>query len=933
MTKSARTLIDEAQQALLGSTINFLKYNLPANIPVLDDLDWQACLQLTITNYNELRCDMPRSWRTYLFEAKDIRNKFAHDHKFTYNETERALGTLLLVAEGLDAAAAVENVKQIQNTFQMDRMRELRSTVTPRQKKNDNGLNSKLAYGLPSWREIITPRDEVINGEFTAATFAINLHDVVHGKPNPQDKIKSIYRDPTRFFDNTYLTAGIQSLLEDAVRRLRGEQTTEIYNIRTSFGGGKTHALLALYHLFSPDQYTSNAVDDLLARNNLNKPEKPVSRAVLVGNGWSPHEATQHPDGTTTHTAWGRLAYQLGGKEAYELFRYEDENAKPPSIDKLRNLFDQFGPCLILLDEWARYLGQIDRTDENPGCGGNYTQNHGFLQTLTEAVGASRTSLLVVSLPQGGIEGNVSETGGAQGDQALRDLESVLKRNARAWSPATPRESFAIVQTRLFKINEMTKEQHAKFDAVMTNTKGAYNTRATIYPVIARQPGYKEELAAAYPIHPTMLSTLSETWAAGGRFQRTRGSLQLIAAIVKSLWENEHDLPFIMLGDVPLKQSEVRGNLLSALQNEQGWSAVIDADIDSDTAIANSIDTENKNTQQMSQRVARTLFMTTAPRIGPNKNENIEKLAVGISELALAAAPPLTINTNAVTDAMLEYTRKGKYVHTLHDKYWFDLDANLNSLAEERAKALHDEEVTLAIGQLLKRETDIDPTSVGIQNYKLGPLSDLNPSNDACLFYFVTSHTHDNTEQSEVMKELNRLINGIMANRNNFIAVVPDKEMYERLEKHVRYLIAWEKLNEKEGNDFRASDQAIIKENVKKYARSTDLILRSTWKWLLHATQIPGENTCTIATSETSRPSADAKETSLLAKVYYAVVKKIWYMQLGPNHLIKDLKSARRWNDNEDDIPLREIANYYAQQPYFLRISKRSALEQTIRDA
>ncbi len=82
--------------------------------------------------------------------------------------------------------------------------------------------------------ELTDPRDEVLSGELSEDLFAARLKDVIDGNADP------VYQDSTRFFANTYPTAGLRSLLREVLGRLTGSQPANnpIIRLETSFGGG-----------------------------------------------------------------------------------------------------------------------------------------------------------------------------------------------------------------------------------------------------------------------------------------------------------------------------------------------------------------------------------------------------------------------------------------------------------------------------------------------------------------------------------------------------------------------------------------------------------------------------------------------------------------------------------------------------------------------
>ena len=105
-------------------------------------------------------------------------------------------------------------------------------------------------------------------------------------------------------------------------------------------------------------------------------------RVVLVGNKISPGNPSIKADGTVVRTLWGELAWQLGGKNAYARIKADDENATSPG-DVLRELFNEYGPCLILVDEWVAYARQLHDQSDLPA--GGFETQFTFAQVLTES--------------------------------------------------------------------------------------------------------------------------------------------------------------------------------------------------------------------------------------------------------------------------------------------------------------------------------------------------------------------------------------------------------------------------------------------------------------------------------------------------------------------------------------------------------------------
>jgi hypothetical protein len=213
-------------------------------------------------------------------------------------------------------------------------------------------------------------------------------------------------------------------------------------------------SLLALYHLLGGTNARDlPGVDALLAEASVRDVPR-VKRVVLVGNKISPGNPAVKADGAVVKTLWGELAYQLGGKRAFDFIRNDDKNAANPG-DALRRLFNEHGPALILIDEWVAYARQLH--DDTILPAGTFETHFSFAQALTESARLAKNCLLVISLPASDTAtaspnaADEVEVGGLRGRQALERLRNVIGRVESNWRPASAEEGFEIVRRRLFK--------------------------------------------------------------------------------------------------------------------------------------------------------------------------------------------------------------------------------------------------------------------------------------------------------------------------------------------------------------------------------------------------------------------------------------------------------------------------------------------------
>src|SRR5205085_2476149 len=241
--------------------------------------------------------------RSLLSELRDHRNRWAHQEAFSSDDAYRALDSAgrLLGAVAAPQSSDVDKIK-----MELLRLRFDEQARSEKRKSAGTAIEGAVASGLKPWREVVTPHKDVASGRYQQAEFAADLWQVHLGEGTDE------YRDPVEFFRRTYVTDSLRRLLVGAVQRLNGAGGDPVVQLQTNFGGGKTHSILALYHLFSdtgPGELAG--IDEVLKEAGVSRPPK-VNRVVLVGNKISPGNPVTKSDGTVVRTLWGELAWQLG---------------------------------------------------------------------------------------------------------------------------------------------------------------------------------------------------------------------------------------------------------------------------------------------------------------------------------------------------------------------------------------------------------------------------------------------------------------------------------------------------------------------------------------------------------------------------------------------------------------------------------------------
>jgi len=549
----------EVQAAVKAGTVRMDAVRRFAEDPMLGNkpiAQWDVAglLKLMWETWNDVfKRTLGFAERSLVSELRDVRNKRAHQNPFSSDDADRALDSMgrLLTAVSAPQADEVGKMKMELRRLIFDEQ------VRSEKRKAGGSLIEPAAAGnLKPWREVVTPHADVASGRYQQAEFAADLWQVHLGEGSDE------YRKPVEFFRRTFLTESLKRLLVGGVQRLSGQGGDPVVQLQTNFGGGKTHSMLALYHLFggaAPGDLAG--VDAVMAEAGVKTLPK-ARRVVLVGNRISPGNPVTKPDGAVVRTLWGELAYQLGGSKAFARIAKDDERATSPG-DVLRELFVQYGPCLVLIDEWVAHARQLHDQSDLPA--GGFETQFTFAQALTESAKLAKNCLLVVSLPASDSAGSPHaqvddvEVGGIRGREALDRLRNVVGRVESSWRPATAEEGFEIVRRRLFEpiAGELFKQR----DLTARGFADLYREKAAEFPPECRGGDYEKRIQAAYPIHPEIFDRLYTDWSTLVKFQRTRGVLRLMAAVIHSLWEKGDRSPLILPSTIPIDDPRVQFEL------------------------------------------------------------------------------------------------------------------------------------------------------------------------------------------------------------------------------------------------------------------------------------------------------------------------------------------------------------------------------------
>jgi predicted AAA+ superfamily ATPase len=741
---------------------------------------------------------------------------------------------------------------------------------------------------LKPWREIAEPHEDVRSGTFVQAEFAADITRVHTGTATAE------YQNPTLFFQRTFITEGMRMLLDSVVKRLSGKGGDPVIQLQTAFGGGKTHTMLAVYHLASGKVPASEmqGIGDILDRAGVTE-LAPARIAVLDGIQASPNQPVQR--GTVNiHTLWGDLAWQLGGEDGYALVAEADLSGTSPGKTVLENLLAHYAPCVILIDELVAYIRQFE--DGKTLRGGSFDSNLSFIQALTEALKAVPTAVMLASLPE-----SEKEAGSQRGVRALDALSHYFGRVQALWKPVGTEEAFEIVRRRLF--SNISDKLAA--EAVCRSFADYYITHASDFPAETQESHYYERLLYAYPIHPEVFDRLYEDWSSLDNFQRTRGVLKLMAKIIFSLWKDGNNDPLIMPGSLPLADPDSRNELTYYLP--PGWDPVLERDIDGPRAETMAIENHNARlgSVQACRRAARTIFLGSAPTTASQMVRGIE-----LERILLGTVQPGQ-QVGLFKDALRSLDKLQYLNNVKHNRYWFDTRPNLRREMEERKKRFKDkEDVFPAIRKRVQEgfasgvfggihvftdSVDV-PDDWQLRLVVLTPDAGYSKSGPSLAIGNATEILKSRGEQPR--QKQNRLV---------FLAA--DSDSVSRLKDQVRSLLAWESIVSDYKDNRITLDNLMANNATASFEQARDglkRMIRETYKWLLAPVQtaLPGRGLSDVQWEHFSINAGAANLSQEIERVLKE--NELLITEWAPYHLATMLKSWF-WKENTKEVGALDV--------------------------
>jgi len=751
---------------------------------------------------------------------------------------------------------------------------------------------------LKAWRQVAIPHEDIRKGRFDASVFAADLGEVIAGRGAVD------YRDPAAFFGKTYLTKGLTDLLTGVMRRVAGHKDGEpVVQMQTPFGGGKTHTLLAIYHLLNdPSKVASLAsVKKLIADTEL-KTIPNARVACIVGTAMNV---------ASDRTMWGEIAHQLGGEALYKMVEKEDSAKTAPGSNLLGEMLEKVGPCVILMDEILVYLVNAEkiRVGDWSLRGSTLT----FLQQLTIAVANCPHAVLVATLTSQASEW--LDTEGAE--RAHQSLEKVIGRVEKVKLPVEGMEIYEVIRRRLFEDLGDSAEHQRTVEAYCAK----YRALGDDVSQTVREPAYRQNMLAAYPFHPELLTTLYERWGSIPDFQRTRGVLRLLAYVVSDLYNRKDNEPLIQSCGVNLGTSEIRGELVKYAGS--AFHSVVDSDIAGPDAKSPEIDRSLGSEyakESVAEKLAKAIFMYS---FGGGQQKGATT-----PQLRLAVLNP-EMNPPFVTDALDRMVKRLWFLYGDGGLYRFESRQNLNRTILDREEMVRSDQERVREYAKSKLNDMIGEVHFRVFRY---PHESRDVADDARLSLVVLDLRQTATETG-LPKETEKFVGDIVKQHgqsfrkhaNALIFIAPDEERSPEITEAATRLLALQGIDEDKTTKKRLtpeqlSDLAGRLKNAEaalpsKLAQAYRHVIVATDKKVLRAFDM-GVQTYDGRTTVSDRVYTTLKDNDqLLERVDPALlIGKRWSL----------------WPDDQPMVSAKTLAGYFTQLTHLPMLSGAGVLRETV---
>jgi hypothetical protein len=746
---------------------------------------------------------------------------------------------------------------------------------------------------LPWWWQVAEPQSAFQNpASIDESLFAATLGGVYAGHA------RADYLDPTVFFASTYFTENLKQTIRDVASRLSGGDGPAVTEMQTPFGGGKTHALLTLYHLVNSPEVAQSVPGVVEA---LGDTFIPAGAKVLIFDGY---ERGIEPDvkqtGETVCSLWGELAYQASPEHFRNLISESDMNGTAPGNAVYRKVLQAAGPCLILIDELVSYLVKLKFSNQRR-VQNLYRQTIQFTQELLQEAGNVAGTVVMISLPK-----SPKEFGGIDPQQLQMELGILDELRARAdrvvskRTPVNDTEIYTLMARRLFK-----PVSRAVAQTVVDAYRATYARTPELYDPGVFTTEYREQQINAYPFHPELIDVLYKKWSTATDFPRTRAVLQLLASVVADGWQARRPVHAIQSAHVNLVRERIRTRIVSAAGASGSYDAVVAADIIGGDAHADMLDARlggDYDRHHIARGIATTLLMHSFG--GTMRSGALP------TDLRLGSVAP-NLGPEYVAEILGTLEESLWYVHREGELLRFQTRPNLyriiaqtaetqpNTVVLDRLRAELSNAVGSASGFRVLTWAGDDAGIPDRPEHTIAVLADA---------YAISAENGTQSDTNERVEALwDRAGGGFREWRNAVILVVPDRDLWDRAEGAMREVLAYTAVQNsasKHGLEISPREEKELSSRAREKSEALRTALVTAYRWIF----FPSEDRLTPL----ALPVPATKDERIVTRV----VERLSDQNYGTPKILTRMSGTyfgskvlpRVWKDEESPLDLSDLA-------------------------
>lgn len=782
------------------------------------------------------------------------------------------------------------------------------------------------------WHQVVHLREDLRTGELALNEFAADLYDVAL-----QAGKRRIYEDPKQFFALTYPTSALLDLARDVVRRLAGKNQKAVRQLELTYGGGKTHTLITLFHLVNDPASLPKmpAVDEFKARIDL--PVLPPTRvAVLPFDKFDAEKGIEvrDPSGTRRmlRQPWSALAWQLAGADGLRVLHGDDqpeERKTAPAENLLTTLLEmpqkEKRSTLILLDEVLMFAHSA--IDADPAW---RERLKNFFQALTQAATKVDRAAIVASLLATDVAKN-DEFGRAITDE----LYAIFRREREEGVEPVGKKDVAEVLRRRFFTPESLQNKEAFRKPVIEALNGI---EALDDETKKSRKDEEVRFVASYPFHPDLTEVLYAKWTQLQGFQRTRGVLRTFALALREAekWDTSPVVgPNVFLAAPNLDGlSEAARELTQVATVEehegrkQDWTSILAGELDK----ARRIQQELPDLQH--REVEQAVFATFLHSQPPGARAQLRELLVLVGatrpdKITLQKALREWFDRSWFLDEAADADTKATNGVKPPPAVWrLGSRPNLKQMHAESIARVGDQTVEEHLLEAIRKNKALTATAsqsgarVHTLPEKPGMVDDDGQFRYAVLGPSAASESGKPSAEARRFVEETTASDRPRTERNAIVLAVPSKDGVHLARSAVRDYLGWLAVDDvlkRDGHDL----DLVRQQNLDAYTNAAQKRIG----------EVVQQAYCIVVTvsdqNDVQAFRIQASDTPLFNTIKGDSRARIQETAISPDALLPG-GPYQLWRDDEESRPVRDLVGAFARFPHLPKMLSRQAIVDTI---